>query len=89
MIFVKKHLKSGMKIELLETDASWIWIFLGKTKLRLVLKALSSTDQKFGTLYQLISKTAENLNAFKDLTNKWNGVSCNCIVIIIKILFYN
>ena len=25
-------------------------------------------------------KTAENLNAFKDLIKKWNGVSCNCIV---------
>ena len=25
-------------------------------------------------------KTAENLNAFKDLMKKWNGVSCNCIV---------
>ena len=25
-------------------------------------------------------KNAENLNAFKDLIQKWNGVSCNCIV---------
>ena len=25
-------------------------------------------------------KTAENLNAFKDLIKKWNGVSCNFIV---------
>ena len=36
-------------------------------------------------------KTTANLNAFKDLIKKWNGVSCNCIVcthqqfIIIKI----
>ena len=27
-------------------------------------------------------KTAENLNAFKDLIKKWNGVSRNCIVCI-------
>ena len=50
-----------MKIELLATDISWIWIFLEETKLRLVLKALSSTEQKFGTHYQLISKLEKTL----------------------------
>ena len=25
-------------------------------------------------------KTEENLNTFKDLINKWIGISCNCIV---------
>ena len=32
---------------------------------RLVLKALSSTDQKFGTLYQLISKLQKTLMLLK------------------------
>ena len=36
-----------------------------ETKLRLVLKALSSTDQKFGTLYQLILKLQKTLMLLK------------------------
>ena len=40
-------------------------MFLGKTKLRLVLKALSSAEQKFGTLHQLITKLQETLMVLK------------------------
>ena len=40
-------------------------IFLGETQLRLVLKALSSMDEKFGTLYQLISKLQKTLLLLK------------------------
>ena len=54
-----------MKIELLATDISWIWEFRGETKLRFVLKALSSTDQKFGTIYQFISKLQKILMLLK------------------------
>ena len=35
---MKEIFERGMKIELLETDICWIGIFLGETKLRLVLK---------------------------------------------------
>ena len=35
---MKEIFERGMKIELLETDICWIGIFLGETKLRLLLK---------------------------------------------------
>ena len=35
---MKEIFERGMKIELLATDICWIGIFLGETKLRLVLK---------------------------------------------------
>ena len=43
-------------------------------------KGLKITDEKFETALPVNIKTAENLNAFKDLIKKWNGVSCNCIL---------
>ena len=49
-------------------------------------KSLKFYGPKIWNTLPVNIKTTENLNAFKDLTNKWNGVSCNCIVIIIKIL---
>ena len=34
----------------------------------------------WNTLVPVNIKTAENLNAFKNLIKKWTGVSCDCIV---------
>ena len=43
-------------------------------------KSLKFYGPKIWNALPVNIKTAENLNAFKDLIKKWNGVSCNCIV---------
>ena len=44
------------------------------------IKSLKLYEQKIWNALPVNIKTAENLNAFKDLIKKWHGVSCNCIV---------
>ena len=43
-------------------------------------KSLKFYGPKIWNALSVSIKTAENLNAFKDLIKKQNGVSCNCIV---------
>ena len=43
-------------------------------------KSLKCYGPKIWNALPVNIKTAENLNTFKDLMKKWNGVSCNCIV---------
>ena len=43
-------------------------------------KSLKFHGPKIWNALPVNIKTAENLNAFKNLIRKWNGVSCNCIV---------
>ena len=43
-------------------------------------KTLKFYGPKIWNALPVNMKTAENLDAFKDLIKTWNGVSCNCIV---------
>ena len=43
-------------------------------------KSLKFYGPKIWNALPVNIKSAENLNAFKELIKKWNGVSCNCIV---------
>ena len=47
-------------------------------------KSLKFCGTKIWNALPVNIKTAENLNAFKDLIKNWNGVSCNLSVIIIS-----
>ena len=43
-------------------------------------KSLKFYGPKIWNALPVNIKTAENLNTFKNLIKKWNGVSCNCII---------
>ena len=43
------------------------------------VKSLKLYGPKIWNALPVNIKTAKNLNAFKDLIKKWNGVSCNRI----------
>ena len=43
-------------------------------------KSLKFHGPKISNALQVNIKSAENLNTFKNLIKKWNGVSCKCII---------
>ena len=51
-----------------------------RNQVTFVTKSLKLYGPKIWSALPVNIKTAKNLNAFKDLIKKWNGVSCNCIV---------
>ena len=51
-----------------------------RNQVTFVAKSLKLYGPKIWSALPVNIKTAKNLNAFKDLIKKWNGVSCNCIV---------
>ena len=53
-----------------------------RNQVAFVPKSLKFYRPKIWNTLPVNIKTAENLNAFKNLIKSWNGVSCNCIVCI-------
>ena len=53
-----------------------------RNQVAFVPKSLKFFRPKIWNTLPVNIKTAENLNAFKNLIKSWNGVSCNCIVCI-------
>ena len=53
-----------------------------RNQVAFVPKSLKFYRPKIWNTLPVNIKTAENLNAFKNLIKSWNGVSCNCIVYI-------
>ena len=53
-----------------------------RNQVAFVPKSLKFYRPKIWNTLPVNIKTAENLNAFKNLIKRWNGVSCNCIVCI-------
>ena len=53
-----------------------------RNQVAFVPKSLKFYRPKIWNTLPVTIKTAENLNAFKNLIKRWNGVSCNCIVCI-------
>ena len=53
-----------------------------RNQVAFVPKSLKFYRPKIWNTLTVNIKTAENLNAFKNLIKSWNGVSCNCIVCI-------
>ena len=51
-----------------------------RNQVAFVPKSLKFFRPKIWNTLPVNIKTTENLNAFKNLIKRWNGVSCNCIV---------